>query len=158
MGTAMRGAPRLRPERRGAEIAWRHATWSRWLGWTALSALGVIGGHELFDALAPRIADGGAGEVAAGLVATVGAFAIRARFRSEWWSFWPPAALVLLLVAITVWLAMEDFAGGGWAWFLFFSIPLLSVGTVLSVFAFAGVWWGNRRREPDPAPPGDDGH
>jgi hypothetical protein len=26
------------------------------------------------------------------------------------------------------------------------------------VFAFAGVWWGNRRREPDPAPPGDDGH
>ena len=65
-------------------------------------------------------------------------------------------ALLLIVVAITVRLLMQDFAVGGWAWILFSSFQLLLPGAVLALFALAGVWWG-RRQERDPAPHGVDG-
>lgn len=60
------------------------------------------------------------------------------------------------MAATIVRLATEDYAGGGWAWFLFFSPGLLLPGAVLSVFALAGVWWSRRLHAADAMPLGVD--
>ena len=86
-------------------VTWQSSEWARWLVWTVLYALGVLGGfdHGL------RSAESDARLVVMGLVAAVVAFGVGVRVRSWGWGL-GPAALVLYVAAITTWLAMDDFA------------------------------------------------
>jgi hypothetical protein len=148
---------------------WRHTTWARWLGWTGVFAL-VAGACGLaYRGLRPEIPP--AWSLALLVPPLVAAFLIGARFRSWSWALGPPMALLLagtplllipyaVVVPHTQGLPFPDltYAEATFVAGLFLLLGVWITLVLYALVAAAGVWWGRRRYESDPSPPGIDGH
>jgi hypothetical protein len=133
-------------------MTWRSSLWVRWLGWTALYALILYGGAGVVNALGfdRRLSlSGTSGTIVSLLILAVLAFAIGVRFRSRWWGLGPLEALALPLLAGFVAAVVRGLDAVGIVWFLAFAVVLVVYGALLSLATLAGVWWGERRHEPD---------
>jgi hypothetical protein len=129
-------------------MAWRSSLWARWVGWTALYALGTLLPPGIVGLLADFFGSwyeflSTAAVLLLFLLSTVFAFVIGVRFRSRWWGLGPLALFGLPGAAFGVaeWSGLIN--GGGWL--MVAGVVFLIFAALLSLVALAGVWWGNRR-------------
>ena len=133
--------------------SWRSSLLARWLGWTVMYGLVVVGGAWLL----PRLPPPAGGMVFLGLP-VIAAFLIGVRFRSEWWAAGPPVVLVTLVTAEILWELMDKLGPQVPAQpptpqasvppvitMLVLGSGLVMVSAVLAVAAYKGVTWGQRR-------------
>lgn len=139
-------------------MAWRSSLWVRWLGWTALYVLVLLGALIFAAQLDKFFFPSGShshpeymewlGTVLMFLVPAVLAFVIGVRFRSWAWGLGPLVVFGLPVAAIVLAFRLDVEGTGGTAatlGYLFLSIALLIFAAVCAPVALAGVWWGKRR-------------
>jgi hypothetical protein len=142
-------------------MAWRSSLWARWLGWTALYVLVLLGGGLLTRWFVSFFfpSDSNYPEwlstlfvVLTLLVPAVLAVGIGIRFRSRWWGLGPLVAFGLLAAALVI--AFWNGAISDVLFIMVFPISLVIYGGILIPFALQGAWWGNRRHAANtPEPP-----
>ena len=146
-------------------MAWQSSLWARWLGWTALYALVLVGAAFFTVRLALYINPSGLNYpewlttlawVLAVLVPVVLAFGIGVRFRSWWWGLGPLVLCGVLLAAMFIdfWIRSNNgsLQSGEEVALVFAAIGLPMIAGVLSLVALAGVWWGKRRHAANARP------
>jgi hypothetical protein len=154
-----------------ANSTWRSSLWARWLGWTLVFLLVTAAGW-LVDQAARMAFSFSLPASLPFLASVIAAFWIGQRFRSWWWVAGPLAALAVPAAGFALWtvrLMWEPQVSVETVWgpqtpqdsaefiLFFLIIGVAMLGVMYTAVAAAGVWWGRRRREPDPAPHRVDG-
>jgi len=137
---------------------WRSSLRARWLGWTVVFGLVLVGSPWLVVTL--QLEDVGIVLMALPLIP---AFLIGVWFQSEWWAWGPPVAFLTLITTVILRTLFGPQVPGQTPLgmmtpreqFLFlFTFPYMWVGGIiglvlvsalLAVSAYAGVRWGQRR-------------
>lgn len=142
-------------------MTWRSTTWARWLGWTVLYAVLLVGFFDIVDVLPKDILDvlpewearGWLALVLLFLVPALIAFVIGIRFRSWWWALGPLVACILPIVLLNIWSGLAHGWGTpgipGLRWALFMLGAMLGGVSALTALAgvWLGVWWEERQEE-----------